>query len=504
MPWNGLGTYELPSAYSPEVNGTTIDADRYNGLTDDVAVGITASLNKNGENSPTADINWGAQKLINLAPGTAGGDALAFNQAPPNFSSSINASATLKVTNANAGVNAAAVFNATNGVYNAPMLMTGANFTGIPIAGANAGMFYSDGPGGLVLAASHASGSIRFAAGGLTLQFHLDPDNNTYLTGNLNTTIAHHTENLGTGTSAATGLLAKNNNTNLLQLLLTGSGYTAYPLAGANAGLLISDGTGGLVLNAAHASGIIKFAAGGSTEQMQLNAAGQLLLGTTTVGIGTSAATVLSLANGTATVFGSLKATGGEELLLGVSAGAVYAGAFSNNPFALRTNNVDRMTFAAASMDITAQGVALTRFKATATIRNNTSTFADDPDLTITSLPIGTYAVEIGLFWQVGNSGGADGRKYQLTFSGTQTIAAGFWLDNDNTFNSLSSSTNNGFLTGSGVSAQTTGIFGWTLAKGTVKVTVAGALTLQWAQQVAGVHNLTILAGSYLKATKVG
>lgn len=80
MAWNGLGTYVLNPAYSPEVNGTVIDATRYNGLTLDIATGITQALNKNGENSPTADINWGGFRLKNLAAPSANGDALSQNQ----------------------------------------------------------------------------------------------------------------------------------------------------------------------------------------------------------------------------------------------------------------------------------------------------------------------------------------------------------------------------------------------------------------------------------------
>lgn len=80
MPWNGIGQYVLPPAFSPEVNGTVIDALRYNGLTSDVATGITQSLNKNGENVPTANISWGGFKLTNLAQAAANGDALAWGQ----------------------------------------------------------------------------------------------------------------------------------------------------------------------------------------------------------------------------------------------------------------------------------------------------------------------------------------------------------------------------------------------------------------------------------------
>lgn len=81
MAWSGSGTYSLPPAYSPEVNGTTIDAVRYNGLTSDVASGITACLAKNGENAPTANLPMGGFKHTGAADASATGQYIAFNQA---------------------------------------------------------------------------------------------------------------------------------------------------------------------------------------------------------------------------------------------------------------------------------------------------------------------------------------------------------------------------------------------------------------------------------------
>lgn len=46
----------------------------------DLATGINNALNKNGENSPTANVNWGGFKITNLANGTASGDALHYGQ----------------------------------------------------------------------------------------------------------------------------------------------------------------------------------------------------------------------------------------------------------------------------------------------------------------------------------------------------------------------------------------------------------------------------------------
>lgn len=83
MPWNGTGSYVLPPAFTPEVNGTVIDAVRYNGTTDDVAGGITAALAKNGENVPTANLPMGGFKHTGAAAGAATGQYLTYQQTFP-------------------------------------------------------------------------------------------------------------------------------------------------------------------------------------------------------------------------------------------------------------------------------------------------------------------------------------------------------------------------------------------------------------------------------------
>jgi hypothetical protein len=81
MPWSGSGTYVLPPAYSPEVNGTVIDATRYNGLTTDVANGISNAIAKDGQNVPTANLPMGGFKHTGVADGNGTGQYLAYNQA---------------------------------------------------------------------------------------------------------------------------------------------------------------------------------------------------------------------------------------------------------------------------------------------------------------------------------------------------------------------------------------------------------------------------------------
>lgn len=80
MAWNGAGVYTLSAAYYPEVNGTTIDAVRYNGLMADIATGINKAFAKDGQNVPTANLPMGGFKFTGLAAGSASGDSVRYEQ----------------------------------------------------------------------------------------------------------------------------------------------------------------------------------------------------------------------------------------------------------------------------------------------------------------------------------------------------------------------------------------------------------------------------------------
>lgn len=80
MPWNGSGTYNLDPSYYPEVNGTVIDAVRYNGLLADVKSGLNNVLTKNGENSATANIPMGGFVITGLGTPSADGHSLAWGK----------------------------------------------------------------------------------------------------------------------------------------------------------------------------------------------------------------------------------------------------------------------------------------------------------------------------------------------------------------------------------------------------------------------------------------
>jgi len=80
MAWNGTGTYVLNPLFTPEVNGNVVDAVRYNGALNDIAAGITASLAKNGENVPTANLRMGGYKHTGVGLATANGQYVEYSQ----------------------------------------------------------------------------------------------------------------------------------------------------------------------------------------------------------------------------------------------------------------------------------------------------------------------------------------------------------------------------------------------------------------------------------------
>ena len=73
MPRNGSGSYGLPSG-EPVSTGTTISSSVHNSTMSDIATALTASIAKDGQTVPTADLPMGTQKHTNV------GDAAARNQ----------------------------------------------------------------------------------------------------------------------------------------------------------------------------------------------------------------------------------------------------------------------------------------------------------------------------------------------------------------------------------------------------------------------------------------
>jgi len=78
MPFNGSGVYSLPTnSFAQPVNDTTIDSDDASTTLEDIATGLTLCLTEDGQNKPTANIDFTtAYKPVNIAAGVNSGDAV--------------------------------------------------------------------------------------------------------------------------------------------------------------------------------------------------------------------------------------------------------------------------------------------------------------------------------------------------------------------------------------------------------------------------------------------
>lgn len=87
MSWSGgtftrtNGVYSGATVWFQDYsNAVKIVYDRHDVHDQDLAQGINACLNKNGQNSPTVDISWGGFKITNLAAGAASTDSARYGQ----------------------------------------------------------------------------------------------------------------------------------------------------------------------------------------------------------------------------------------------------------------------------------------------------------------------------------------------------------------------------------------------------------------------------------------
>lgn len=87
MAWSGGtftrtdGTYSGASVWASNLSAAIkIVAARHDTHDQDLATGINACLNKNGQNSPTANISWGGFKITNLAAASNNGEAVRYEQ----------------------------------------------------------------------------------------------------------------------------------------------------------------------------------------------------------------------------------------------------------------------------------------------------------------------------------------------------------------------------------------------------------------------------------------
>jgi hypothetical protein len=80
MSFNGSGTFNINSTGQPVVTGTVISSTAFNALTADLATGLSTTLTKDGQTTPTANIPMGTFKITGLGAGTSLTDAANLSQ----------------------------------------------------------------------------------------------------------------------------------------------------------------------------------------------------------------------------------------------------------------------------------------------------------------------------------------------------------------------------------------------------------------------------------------
>lgn len=75
--FNGSGTFVITGTGLPYVTGTTISSTVANQLNADLATGLSTTITKDGQTTPTANIPMGGFKITGLGQATASGNAVA-------------------------------------------------------------------------------------------------------------------------------------------------------------------------------------------------------------------------------------------------------------------------------------------------------------------------------------------------------------------------------------------------------------------------------------------
>jgi len=79
MSRNGSGVYSLPAG-NPVVTGTTISSSWANNTMNDLAAALTDSVAADGQTPMTGDLDMNTNKILNLDPATAAGEAVEYSQ----------------------------------------------------------------------------------------------------------------------------------------------------------------------------------------------------------------------------------------------------------------------------------------------------------------------------------------------------------------------------------------------------------------------------------------
>jgi hypothetical protein len=318
MPRNVSGTYSLP--LPPVVANTVIQSAWANTTTDDIAQGITDSLDRNGRGGMIAPFR--------LVDGSVLQPAFAF--------ASETGTGLYRVS---AGIMGVSVM----GVKVAQW--SGASYdilNDLNLAG-NLGVT------GDILLAGDILGTIT-VTGGIAVAGGITSLDDIAIVQNFDGEAGFFTTNSSAGASASAVFNAVNNAGHRMLVASTGTAYTGLPAMSAT-GLLFSNTTQGIGLIASQATGFIRFAAGGIVEQMQLSAAGNL-------GIGLVPTIKLHVSDGVAGVarFNSTAATGtyigiatSTSLRGRVGAGSAVVSGAALTDIGIRTENAGNILFSGSA-----------------------------------------------------------------------------------------------------------------------------------------------------------
>jgi hypothetical protein len=98
MSFNGSGTFVINSTGQPVVTGTVISSTAFNALTADLATGLSTTITKNGQTTPTANLPMGGFKFIGMGDGTAGTDSATVSQIQSAYGTFLTVSGTNTIT----------------------------------------------------------------------------------------------------------------------------------------------------------------------------------------------------------------------------------------------------------------------------------------------------------------------------------------------------------------------------------------------------------------------
>lgn len=175
-------------------------------------------------------------------------------------------------------------------------------------------------------------------------------------------------------------------------------------------------------------------------------------------------------------------------------------GGFKFTGLGAPSSNNDSMTLGYANANYAIISKAV---KSTTTSRNTTIVLADDPDLVLSGLAAGSYAIKLFLLF-TGTTTGAQGFQGQLVFTGTSSVATyGGQGSRSGAAQNLQTSFSFGSGFTAGGSISTTQPPDFLSIDATLICSTTGNLKFQWCQASSNANNTNLQAGSFLIATKL-